>query len=150
MDPFRDGAPRCPQCAEVMDPQRGGYDASGNLVCARCHAIGQAGQADALIADKDPTTNRNLYGAAAASVLLGVSTCCMSSLGVFFFVLCPIPMFLGGATIYRVVTDGAAKERLGNGFYAVIGLSTVGVLLGGLGTLVGLLGMVGAGFGYGR
>ncbi|MEC7524454.1 MAG: hypothetical protein VYE22_31525 [Myxococcota bacterium] len=145
MESYREGASRCPRCAEAMDPERAGYDASGELVCARCLAIGQVGQADALIQDKDPTTNRNLYGAAAAASLLGLSTCCTSGLGVFFFVLCPVPMFIGGATIYRVLADGAAKERLGNGFYAVLALSALGIAFGGLGTLLGLLGMVGMG-----
>jgi hypothetical protein len=128
-----------------MDPSRAGYDESGNLICQRCASQAAVAASNATIQERDPTSNRNLYGAAAASVLLGVATCCMSGLGRFFFVLCPMAVFIGGATIFNVLRDDGAKQRLGNGYFVVIGLSVVGALFGCLGTVLGLLGMVGAG-----
>jgi hypothetical protein len=131
-----------------MDPSTATNDERGELLCRSCSAHSTVAVSNAVIADRDPASTRNLYGAAAASALLGTVTCCLTGVGAFFFLFCPISMFIGVATIYRVLRDEVARRALGDGLYVVIGLSVYGALVGGLGTLLGLLGMMGAGLGY--
>jgi hypothetical protein len=128
-----------------MDPTQGSYDASGQLVCRTCSANRAAASASATIVATDPSSNRNLYGAAAASSLLGLVTCCLAGLGPFFFVACPLSVLLGGGTMVNLLRRPDARQALGGGYWLVIAGAVGGVVFGGLGTLLGLLGMVGMG-----
>lgn len=85
----------------------------------------------------DPTSARNLYGAAAAAGLMGIVTCCLSSLGQFFFLACPAAMVIGAATLVNLFQKPEMRQELGAGFFAVIAGAIAGIVFGGLGLLIG-------------
>ena len=74
-----------------------------------------------------------------------MGTCCVAGMGQFYFVISPMAVFVAAATIYHASKDAETRQRLGNGYFLVVGLSVVGGLFGLLGTAIGLLGMVGSG-----
>lgn len=127
----------CPLCQQSFDPSTAAYDDSGKLVCRTCRSAQAVAHSNTVVEAQDPTSSRNLYGAAASSSLLGVTTCCLSTLG-FYFLLAPIPVFMGIGTLIHVMRDPTAKERLGTtGFALVLGLSVTGALFGFLAFAVG-------------
>lgn len=130
-----------------MDPSQGAYDDAGNLICRTCAAAQSASAASATMQAGDPLSFRNLYGAAAASALMGVVTCCLSGLGTFFFVACPLAMFGGMATLYNLYQKGPERAQMGGGQYLVLAGASAGIAFGAIGTLLGLLAMIGAGLG---
>lgn len=128
-----------------MDPSRASYDEGGNLICQTCSAARSSSQASATMEAGDPSSARNLYGAAGASALLGVVTCCLSALGPFFFVATPLAMLIGGGTLVNLFRRPEMRAQLGGGYWLVIAGGAAGLLFGGLGTLIGILGMAGMG-----
>jgi hypothetical protein len=129
----------CPKCASPIDPATASYDDRGNLLCRACFSRQSAGNADALLTAKDPTTNRNLWGGAIATSFLGLMTCVTSALGTFFFVAAPLALLSGGATLRALFGDPATKQRLGVGYWLVILLCVSGMGLGTLSILIGVL-----------
>ena len=96
-------------------------------------------QADAAVEALDPSTTRNLYGASAMSAAMGVLFCFVAALGSWAVFVTPIPIALGGGTIFLLFRDNTIKPRLGAGFWVVMGLSLAGVGFGVLGLLLGIL-----------
>lgn len=128
-----------------MDPQQASYDAAGRLVCKTCMASSVVAQANRTIEARDPGSTRNLYMGAAGTVLIGITTCCFSGLGKFFFLLAPAAMFSGGWTILHLLRNPETKTQLGGGYWLVLLLSIVGLLFSVLAIVLGILGMAGAG-----
>jgi hypothetical protein len=128
-----------------MDPQQGGYDAAGRLVCRTCMAAGVVAQANRTIEERDPTSTRNLYGGAAGTLLFGLATCCLSPFGWFYFLLIPMVIVTGGWTILHLLRTPEAKTQLGAGYWAILAMSIVGVIFGFGAILIGILTMIGAG-----
>jgi hypothetical protein len=124
-----------------MDPASASYDESGRVVCRACLSAASAAASSRTIAELDPSTTRNLYGAASASALLGVTSCCVSGLGDWFFVAAAMPIVSGIGTLLLLVRDSTIRPRLGGGYWLVIGLALCGIAFGGLASLIGVLGL---------
>lgn len=102
-------------------------------------------QADRTIEERDPGSTRNLYLGAAGSALVGIATCCLSGLGVFYVLLAPAALFSGGWTIQHLIRNRDVQAQLGTTGYAVVLLlSIVGVLFGLLAIAFGALALIGA------
>lgn len=129
----------CAACQQGMDGSLASYDVYGRLVCRSCSANQAVRQADATVEALDPSTTRNLYGASAMSAAMGILFCIVSALGSWAVFVAPIPILLGGGTIFTLFRDNTIKPRLGAGFWVVMGLSLVGVTFGVLGVLLGIL-----------
>lgn len=148
MDPFAPQPSRasssalgatCPSCGAAFDPTTGSYDGAGRLVCRTCAAGAQAAAASKLVVDQDPTTTRNLWGAAAASAGLGVVTCCISGMGVWFFVASIMPISSGATVLWLLATKPNARAALGGQAIFVALLAATGLSFGLLGAVLGLL-----------
>ena len=132
----------CAACQQGMNASLASYDAAGRLVCRSCSANQAVRQADATVEALDPSTTRNLYGASAMSAAMGILFCIVAALGSWAVFVAPIPILLGGGTIFTLFRDNTIKPRLGAGFWVVMGLSLVGVAFGALGVLLGILSLV--------
>ena len=135
-----DGPP-CPACGNAMDAAQASYDDRGQLVCRKCTAARTALSASELVKNRDPTSTTNLYGAGAASALLGVVTCSLSGMGPFFFIATPLAMAIGSATLYNLMRHPEARKQLGAGTYLVAAGAVAGILFGLIGTGLGIIGL---------
>ena len=149
-DPIPPSAPQtdttpCPKCGNPMDPSTAAYDEVGRMVCRSCAAHQTVAAANRTIEEKDPGSTRNLWLASAGSAVTGLASCCVA--GRILFVVVPVMGIIsGGYVIAHLLRDTKGTQaQLGGAWWAVLGLSIVGVLFGLLGIGLTLLAMVGAG-----